>query len=155
MWALVQNGSDSAHVLCCVDVSLYLQTQGPLVPGVSHTGRLCAGLGWAGPPLLAVRGSPCARSWSGRVSRAEFPRSLPCWCSLRFSVRTCVLTWGCLGWLCPCPRRRSPGDLSASLPAHPLPEPAISTVCGAAPLSNLTVFIFALSSSNVSLGSLK
>lgn len=122
VWALVQNGSDSAHVLCCVDVSLYLtNSQGPLVPG----SVLLAGcvLGWAGLGLPAGRPgvSLCPvlvrTGVEGRVSRV-----FPVGALTRFSVRTCVLHVG-MSWAGLCPLPPEAGLLGTCLPHCPPTPP--------------------------------
>ena len=130
MWTSVQNGPDSAHLWCYVDLSLYLiNSQGPLVPGsVLLAGHV---LGRAGPgsaSLLAVRGSPCARCWSGRVSRTVF-RVFPVGALTRFGVRTCVLHVG-MSWAGLRPLPLEAGLLGPCRPhCRPTPPRALGFHC--------------------------
>ena len=76
VWTVVQNGSDSAHVLCCVDVSFYLtNSQGPLVPGsVLLAGCVLgrAGLSLpAGRPGVSLRPVLVRTGVEGRVSESS------------------------------------------------------------------------------------
>ena len=94
MWTLVQNGSDSVHVWCYVDFSLYLtNSQGPLVPGsVLLAGHVLgrAGLGLpAGHPGVSLYLVLVRTGVEDRVSRV-----FPVGALTRFSVRTCVLHVG-------------------------------------------------------------
>lgn len=108
-------------------------TQGPLVPGSvllagGALGR--AGLGLpAGCPGASLRPVLVRTGVEGRVSWVS-----PVGALTPFSVGTCVFHAE-MSWLAsaPCPGGRSAGDLSVLTGCPPLPEPSVSTVCGAVP----------------------